>query len=54
VQALHASLGEDKIYMIEHENIGHDGRAEAVDETTFVAQQFGVTQLSSLVKPPNP
>lgn len=44
VKALHDQVGADQpIYLIEHEKVGHNGRAEAVDEATFVAAQLGAT-----------
>jgi prolyl oligopeptidase PreP (S9A serine peptidase family) len=44
VQALRAQLGPDApVYEIEHEKIGHNGRAEYADEAVFVAKQFGLT-----------
>lgn len=50
VQALQAKLGPGApVYMIEHEKIGHNGRAEVVDEAVFIARQFGINQLSPIV-----
>jgi hypothetical protein len=37
------------VYMIEHENVGHNGRAEALDEAMFVANQLGLTSLNPIL-----
>jgi hypothetical protein len=38
--------------MIEHENVGHNGRAEVVDEAVFIAKQLGISTLSPLKTTP--
>ncbi len=39
---------EAPVYMIETEKIGHNGRAEFVEEAAFIARQFGVQELKPL------
>ena len=41
------------VYLLEHENVGHNGRAEAVDEALFVASQLGLAEIAP-IKPPQP
>lgn len=49
IQALHTRFGPTSpVYIIEHENVGHNGRAEVIDEAAFIAAQFGIQQLSPL------
>jgi prolyl oligopeptidase len=50
IEALHARFGEAApVYVIEHENVGHNGRAEVVDEAVFVARELGITALSPIL-----
>jgi prolyl oligopeptidase PreP (S9A serine peptidase family) len=52
IHALAQRFGADApAYLIEHENVGHNGRAELVDEAVFIARQFGITALSPLRRP---
>ncbi len=36
------------LYMLQHPNVGHGGRAELVDEMLFIAKEFGLTSFTPL------
>lgn len=39
---------EASIYMVQHKNVGHGGRAELVDELLFISKFFNLRELRSL------